>query len=56
MKRKNLIFIQGVGCDLLENLSNNGTKYLLIVDDSCGEISNSKQFVKKMPLLGDTGD
>ena len=31
---------------MIENLPNNGTKYLLIFDDSCEEISNSKQFVK----------
>ena len=46
MQRKNLKFIQGVDFDLIENLPNNGTKYLLIFDDSCEEISNSKQFVK----------
>ena len=46
MQRKNLNFIQGVGFDLIENLPNNETKYLLIIDDSCEEISNSKQFVK----------
>ena len=39
-KEKTLSFIQG------KNLPNNGTKYLLIFDDSCEEISNSKQFVK----------
>ena len=46
MQRKNLKFIQGVDFDLIENLPNNGTKYLLIFDDSCEEIPNSKQFVK----------
>ena len=46
MQRKNLKFIQGVDFDLIENLPNNGTKHLLIFDDSCEEISNSKQFVK----------
>ena len=46
MQRKNLKFIQGVDFDLIENLPNNGTGYLLIFDDSCEEISNSKQFVK----------
>ena len=46
MQRKNLKFIQGVDFELIENLPNNGTKYLLIFDDSCEEISNSKQFVK----------
>ena len=46
MQRKNLKFIQGVVFDLIENLPNKGFKYLLIFDDSCEEISNSKQFVK----------
>ena len=45
-QRKNLKFIQGVVFELIENLPNNGTKYLLIFVDSCEEISNSKQFVK----------
>ena len=44
--QKNLKFIQGVNFDLIESLPNNGTKYLLIFDDSCEEISNSKQFLK----------
>ena len=46
MQRKNLKFIQGVDFELIEKLPNNETKYLLIFDDSCEEISNSKQFVK----------
>ena len=46
MQRKNLKFIQGVDFELIENLPINGTKYLLVFDDSCKEISNSKQFVK----------
>ena len=46
MQRKNLKIIEGVDFDLIENLPNNGTKYLLIFDDSSEEISNSKQFVK----------
>ena len=46
MQRKTLKFIQGVDFDLIENLHNNGTKYLLIFEDSCEEISNCKQFVK----------
>ena len=44
--KKNLKFIQGEDFDLIENLPNNGTKYLLIIDDSCEETSNFKQFVK----------
>ena len=39
MQRKSLKFIQGVDFDLIANLPNNGTKYLLIFDDSCEEIS-----------------
>ena len=35
MHRKNLKFIEGVDFDLVENLFNNGTKYLLIFVDSC---------------------
>ena len=46
MQRKNLKFTQGVDFDLIEKLPKNGTNYLLIFDDSCEEISNSKQFVK----------
>ena len=46
MQRKNPKLIQGVDFELIENLPNNGTKYLLIFDDSCEEISNSQQFVK----------
>ena len=43
--KKSNKFIEGVGFELIDNLPNNGTKYLLIFDDS-EEISNSKQFVK----------
>ena len=46
MQRKNLKFIQGVDFELIENLANDGTKHLLIFDDSCEEISSPKQFVK----------
>ena len=35
LQRKNLKFIQRVDFDLIENLPKNGTKYLLIFDDSC---------------------
>ena len=34
MQRKNLEFIQGVDLNLIENLPNNRTKYLLIFDVS----------------------
>ena len=43
---KNIEFIQGVDFELIENLPNNGTKYLLIFYDFCEEISSSKEFVK----------
>ena len=38
---KNIEFVQGVDFELIQNLTNNGTKYLLIFDDSCEEISSS---------------
>ena len=44
-KIKNIEFVQGVDFDKIENLPNIG-KTLLIFDDSCEEISSSKQFVK----------
>ena len=43
---KNIEFIEGVDFELIQNLSNNGTKYLLIFDDSCEEISGSNDFVE----------
>ena len=46
---KNIInteFVQGVDFEVIQNLPNNGTKYLLIFDDSFEEISSSKEFVK----------
>ena len=43
---KNIHFIQGVDFEFIQSLPINGTKYLLIVDDSCEEISSSKDFVK----------
>ena len=42
---KNLEFVQGVHFEIIDSLKNNGTKYLLIFDDSCEEICNSKAFV-----------
>ena len=41
----NLEFVQGVHFEVINSLKNNGTKYLLIFDDSCAEIGNSKEFV-----------
>ena len=46
MQRKNLKFIQGKDFEFIKNLPINGTKQLLIFDDSCEESSNYKQFVK----------
>ena len=37
--------MQGVNFEYIDSLKNNGTKYLLIFDDSCEEICNSKAFV-----------
>ena len=42
---ENLEFVQGVNFELIDSVKNNGTKYLLIFDDSCEEICNSKAFV-----------
>ena len=42
---ENLEFVQEINFDLIDSLKNNGTKYLLIFDDSCEEICNSKAFV-----------
>ena len=44
-KIENLQFVQGVNFEFVDSLKNNGTKYLLIFDDSCEEICNSKAFV-----------
>ena len=43
---KNIHFIQGVDFEFIQSLPHNGTTYLLIFDDSCKEISSSKDFVK----------
>ena len=42
---ENLEFVPGTNFEFIDSLKNNGTKYLLIFDDSCGEICNSKAFV-----------
>ena len=42
---ENLEFVHGVNFEFIDSLKNNGTKYLLIFDDSCEEICNSKTFV-----------
>ena len=45
MEIENLEFVQGVNIEFIDSLKNNGTKYLLIFDESCEEICNSKIFV-----------
>ena len=42
---ENLVFVRGVNFEFNDSLKNNGTKYLLISDDSCEKICNSKAFV-----------
>ena len=42
---ENLEFVQGVNFEFNDSLKNNGTKYLLIFDDSSEEFCNSKAFV-----------
>ena len=41
----NLEFVQGVNFEFIDSLKNNGLKNLLIFDDSCEKICNSKAFV-----------
>lgn len=43
---KNVEFIKCVDFELIDNLPNDGSRYLLIFDDSCTEISRSKDFEK----------
>ena len=42
---KNIKFVQGVNFEFIGSLKNNGTKYFLIIGDSCEEICNWKAFV-----------
>ena len=42
---ESLEFVRGVNFEFINSLKNNGTKYLLIFDDSCEKICNSKAFV-----------
>ena len=42
---ENLEFVRGVNSEFIDSLRNNGTKYLLIFDDSCEKFCNSKAFV-----------
>ena len=41
----NLEFVQVVTFEFIDSLKNNGPKYLLIFDNSCEKICNSKAFV-----------
>ena len=42
---ENLEFVRGVNFEFNDSLKNNGTKHLLMFDDSCEDICNSKAFV-----------
>ena len=42
---ENIQFVQGVNFEFIDSLKNNGTKYLLIFDDSCEKICNSEASV-----------
>ena len=37
-------FVRGIDFEFIDSIKNNGTKYMLIFDDSCEEICNSKAF------------
>ena len=43
---ENLEFVRGVMFEFADSLKNNGIKYLLVFDDSCEEIFNSKAFAE----------
>ena len=40
---ENIEFVQGVNFDFIDSLEKNGTKYLIIFDNSCQEICNSRE-------------
>ena len=42
---KNLEFVQSANFEFTDSLKNNGITYLLVFDDACEEIWNSKAFV-----------
>ena len=42
---ESLDFVRGVNFEFFDSLINNGTKYLLIFDDPCEDICNSKAFI-----------
>ena len=41
---ESLEFVRVVNFEFIDSLKNNGTKYLLIFDDSCEDICNPKAF------------
>ena len=43
---ENIEFVQGVKFDFIGSLENNGTKYLLVFDDSCRNTCSSREFEK----------
>ena len=42
---ESFVFVQCVNFEFIDSLKNNGTKYLLILDDSGDEICNSNAYV-----------
>ena len=51
---KNLEFVHGVNSEFIDSVKNSCSKYLLIFDDSCEEICNSKAFVDIATAGGQT--
>ena len=49
---ENLEFVEGVNFEFIDSLKNNGTKSLLIFDNSCDDVCNSKPLLT-LPPLGD---
>ena len=44
--QQNIEFVQCLDFDLINNLPNDGTNYLLIFDDSCADLSRDRNFEK----------
>ena len=51
---ENLEFVQGINFEFIDSLKNNGTKYLLIFDNSCERFAIRKPLLT-LPPLGDIG-
>ena len=51
----NLVFVQGINFEFIGSLKNNGTKYLLIFDDSCEKICKSQAIVDIATARRDRG-